>query len=239
MLKTALRVLSALALGAAALAAAAPADASTDRAPLPKAQAQGPDTGPCGPVGRIRPTDWWRTTTSPAIAPAVWNDAKQERWQWREDDNTLWRGDRRENVEEIFKDGFTPRGDSLTPLSEYIVKGGGQDTAHLSTSCEKWVGEKFATYGPEKTGWVYAIDAPGGIDVNATARVDGYQSPYLWNKEIDFPGGIDGRYIKGACKYRLVRTDPKTRVNTYDKLECRRNSHFEGGGEIGTAAARR
>lgn len=115
----------------------------------------------------------------------------------------------------------------MVPLAEYIVKGGGQNSAHVSTTCEKWVAQKFATYGSAKTGWVYEIDAPGGIDVNATATVNRYESPYLWNKEIDFPGGIEGRYIKKACKYHLVKTDPKTKVNTYDNLGCKTNKGFQ------------
>ncbi|MFD9818389.1 scabin-related ADP-ribosyltransferase [Streptomyces violascens] len=225
MLKTALRVLAATSLAAASLAVTVPADATVQRATTARAQA--PDTGPCGPVGRFHPSDWWRTTTSPSIAPAVRHAAQDENWQWRDDANTLWRGDTRDNVQLLFDDGFTPRGETVTPLAEYIVKGGGQNTAHVSTSCEKWVAEKFATYGAAKTGWVYEIEAPGGIDVNATAHLNGYQSPYLWNKEIDFPGGIKGSYIKKACKYRLLKTDPDTKVNTYENLGCRTNDHFE------------
>ncbi|WP_405743516.1 hypothetical protein OG422_16460 [Streptomyces sp. NBC_01525] len=225
MLKAALRVLSATALAAASLTFTAPADATAARTVAAKAPA--PDTGPCGPVHGFRAFDWWRTTAEPAIFPAVRHAEGDENWQWRDDSQTLWRGDTRENTQQIFDDGFTPRGESLTPLAEYIVKGGGQNTAHLSTSCEKWVAEKFATYGAEKTGWVYEIEAPGGIDVNATAHLNGYESPYLWNKEIDFPGGIRGEYIKRACKYRLVKTDPDTKVNSYENLGCRTNHHFE------------
>lgn len=230
-------VLATAALAIAALAVSAPAGATVDRAATGTSGATGaagtaveaaaPDTGPCGPYGRFRAEDWWRTTTSPGIALAVRNKAVEERWQWRHDDNTLWRGDTRENVQQLFQDGFTPRGETLTPLAEYIVKGGGQNTAHVSTSCEKWVAQKFATYGTAKTGWVYEIEAPGGIDVNATAHLNGYESPYLWNKEIDFPGGIEGSHIKSACKYRLVRTDPDTKVNTYENLGCQNNRHFE------------
>jgi hypothetical protein len=88
------------------------------------------------------------------------------------------------------------------------------------------VAQKFATYGAAKTGWVYEIYAPGGIDVNATARLNGYQSPYLWNKEVDFPGGVDGRYLKGACKYHLTATDPDTKVSTFENLGCKSNPAF-------------
>lgn len=218
MLNAALRVLAAtFVLSAVALtpnaAAAVPAAADDS-------------TAPCGPVVEYRAWDWWRTTTNPGIAPTVASTASSERWQWRNDVNTLWRGDTRESVEEIFRTGFTPRGDQLTPLAEYIVKGGGQLSAHLSTSCDQSVAKRFATYGTEKTGWVYEIYAPGGIDVNATARVNDYQSPYLWNKEIDFPGGVQGNFIKGACKYRLTGTDPVTNDKTWEQLGCKDNAGF-------------
>lgn len=183
-------------------------------------------TAPCGPTVEYRPWDWYRTTTNKEIDLDVASSAADERWQWRSDVNTLWRGDTRETVDEIFRTGFTPRGDQVTPLAEYIVKGGGQSSAHLSTSCEKWVAQKFATYGTEKTGWVYEIYAPGGIDVNATARLNNYNSPYLWNKEIDFPGGVKGQYIKGACKYHLTGTDPDTKVSTWEELGCKDNAGF-------------
>ncbi|MFJ2598375.1 scabin-related ADP-ribosyltransferase [Streptomyces erythrochromogenes] len=217
MLKIALRVLAATFLLSAAItpsAAAAPAAAEDET------------TAPCGPVVEYRAIDWWRTTTIPQIARSVAAKASSERWQWRNDVNTLWRGDTRETVEEIFRTGFTPRGDQLTPLAEYIVKGGGQLSAHLSTSCDVSVAKRFATYGAEQTGWVYEIYAPGGIDVNATARVNNYQSPYLWNKEIDFPGGVEGNFIKGACKYRLTGTDPVTNEKTWEQLGCKDNAGF-------------
>ncbi|MFD3538462.1 hypothetical protein ACFWUQ_03050 [Streptomyces sp. NPDC058662] len=236
MQQTALRVLAALSLlsavaPAAAAAAPAPASAAPAAAPAsalatPVAAAADDLTTPCGPTVDYRAWDWWRTTTDPSIARPVAAAAAAERWQWRTDVNTLWRGDTRETVEEIFETGFTPRGEQVTPLAEYIVKGGGQNSAHLSTSCEKWVAQKFATYGSARTGWVYEIHAPGGIDVNATARLNDYSSPYLWNKEIDFPGGVKGRYIKGACKFRLSHTDPETRVNTYEELGCKDNAGF-------------
>lgn len=222
MLQAALRVLAALSL----LSAAAVTPAAAAAVSVPVVAADDPLTAPCGPTVEYRAWDWWNTTTNPSIAHPVASAASQERWQWRTDVNTLWRGDTRETVEEIFKTGFTPRGEELTPLAEYIVKGGGQNSAHLSTSCEKWVAQKFATYGSAKTGWVYEIYAPGGIDVNATARLNDYNSPYLWNKEIDFPGGVQGRFIKGACKFKLTATDPVTKVNTYEDLGCKNNTGF-------------
>lgn len=237
MLKAALRVLATASLATAALAPTVASAATTAPVPAPvpapasapaltPALAPAPDTGPCGPVTQYRSWDWWRTTTNPLIADTVREKSVSERWQWRDDTNTLWRGDTRENVRDLFDQGFAPRGDAMIPLAEYIVKGGGQNSAHVSTSCEQWVAQKFATYGTAKTGWVYEIDAPGGIDVNATAAVNRYESPYLWNKEIDFPGGIEGRYIKQACKYHLTGTDPRTKVNTYENLGCQTNEKF-------------
>ncbi|MEU9414038.1 hypothetical protein [Streptomyces sp. NPDC051000] len=247
MLQAALRVLAAVSLVSAAAVSPAVAAHGAPLAPVahvaPAALVDDDLTSPCGPTVEYRAWDWWRTTTDPRIARPVAAAAANERWQWRSDTNTLWRGDTRETVEEIFETGFTPRGDRLTPLAEYIVKGGGQNSAHLSTSCEKWVAQKFATYGAEKTGWVYEIHAPGGIDVNATAHLNNYNSPYLWNKEVDFPGGVKGRYIKGACKYRLTYTDPATKVSTWEELGCKDNAGFapyrtDGAARAGVGAAR-
>ncbi|MFD8087951.1 hypothetical protein ACFV4F_40410 [Kitasatospora sp. NPDC059722] len=225
MLQAALRVLAALSLASAVSTVAVAPAAAAPAVRAPRAAADDL-TLPCGPVRDYRASDWWQTTTEPQIAQPVATAATNERWQWRNDVNTLWRGDTRENVEDIFRTGFTPRGEQVTPLAEYIVKGGGQSSAHLSTSCELWVAQKFATYGTAKTGWVYEIYAPGGIDVNATARVDNYQSPYLWNREIDFPGGVDGRYLKSACKYHLTYTDPNTKISTFENLGCKSNTGF-------------
>jgi hypothetical protein len=227
MLQAALRVLAAVSLASAVSAVAVvPAAAVSPGASGVRVAAADDLTSPCGPVVDYRAWDWWRTTTEPQIAQPVAAAAANEHWQWRNDVNTLWRGDTRENVEDIFQAGFTPRGEQVTPLAEYIVKGGGQNSAHLSTSCAMWVAQKFATYGAAKTGWVYEMYAPGGIDVNATARLNGYQSPYLWNKEVDFPGGVEGRYIKGACKYHLTYTDPDTKISTFENLGCKSNADF-------------
>ncbi|MER5727331.1 hypothetical protein ABT084_03050 [Streptomyces sp. NPDC002138] len=77
--------------------------------------------------------------------------------------------------------------------------------------------------------------------MNATARHNNYNSPYLWNKEIDFPGGVQGRFIKGACKFRLIHTDPQTKVNTFEELGCKNNPGYapygEGARGEGAAAA--
>lgn len=211
---------------AVAPAAAAPAAPALPAAPAAApAAAEDDTTAPCGPVVRYRPGDWWKTTTNRSIALNVAATSVKERWQWRHDVNTLWRGDTRETVDEIFRTGFTPRGDRLVPLAEYIVKGGGQSSAHLSTSCDKTVAQRFATYGAQRTGWVYEIYAPGGIDVNATARVNNYQSPYPWNKEIDFPGGVKGRYIKGACKFHMT-VDPVSEEKSWEELGCKDNADF-------------
>ncbi|MGW2272382.1 scabin-related ADP-ribosyltransferase [Streptomyces yangpuensis] len=110
---------------------------------------------------------------------------------------------------------------------------GQQNAAHVSTSCERWVAQEFAT-GGGNDGWVYAIQAPGGIDVNATARQTGIQSPYLWNKEIDFPGGIEGRFIEGACQYHFAGLDPQTNDRIYQNLGCVTNSNFDPGWKKGT-----
>lgn len=222
MFKAALRIASAATLVAASLTFASPVDAT----PFPGTPEQIRDTGPCGPTGGYHPWEWAQTSTNLGLQQQVDDAAVSEDWYWRHDVNTLWRGDTRDDPEPIFEGGFTPLGTNLVPLAQFIVGGGGQGSAHVSTSCERWVAQGFATGGATHTGWVYAIQAPGGIDVNATARMTHLESPYLWNKEIDFPGGIQGRFIEGACKYHWLGTDPKTNASIYENLGCRTNSHF-------------
>lgn len=223
MLKAALRIACATTLAFASLTFASSAGATT--VPLPGTPEQIRDTGACGTTGGYSPSDWRQTTTDRSIQSQVEVAAIREDWYWRHDVNTLWRGDTRPNPQEIFQSGFTPKGTDLTPLAKWITGGGGQNSAHLSTSCDRWVAQGFAT-GNGKDGWVYAIQAPGGIDVNETARMTGIQSQYLWNKEIDFPGGIQGRYIEGACQYHWAGQDPETNVNIYKNLGCVTNSDF-------------
>ncbi|GGZ53928.1 scabin-related ADP-ribosyltransferase [Streptomyces bluensis] len=226
MLKTALRIISAATLIAASLAFTSPADASAD--PYPGTPEQIRSTAPCGPTGGYKKRNWAQTTTDLGIQRQVDMAAVREAWYWRHDDNTLWRGDTRPDPEPIFRSGFTPKGSDLNPLPVWITGGGGQNTAHVSTSCERWVAQGFATSGagnPNHIGWVYAIQAPGGIDINATARQTGIQSTFLWNREIDFPGGIQGRFIEGACQYQWIQPPPGE-PNIYRLLGCRTNTHF-------------
>ncbi|MFE9631421.1 hypothetical protein [Streptomyces sp. NPDC006463] len=223
MLKTALRIASATVLVTVSLGFGSPAGAAADPAPGTPQQIR--DTGPCGPTGGYRASEWLQTTTDPSIQPLVDVAAVREAWYWRHDGNTLWRGDSRA-PQAIFASGFEPRGRDLTPLSQWIIGGAGQqNAAHVSTSCERWVAQEFAT-GGGIDGWVYAIQAPGGIDVNATARQTGLVSPFLWNKEIDFPGGIEGRFIEGACQYHFVGRDPQTNDRVYRNLGCVTNNNF-------------
>jgi hypothetical protein len=236
MLKAAFRIASATALVFASLTFASSADGSTE--PFPGTPEQIRDTGPCGTTGGYRSSEWRQTTTDRGIQPQVDLAAVREDWYWRHDVNTLWRGDTRPDPAAIFRSGFTPLGTDLTPLAKWITGGGGQNSAHMSTSCDRWVAQGFAT-GGGKDGWVYAIQAPGGIDVNATARMTGIESPYLWNQEIDFPGGVQGRFIEGACQYHWAGQNPETNANIYQNLGCVTNSGFRpvAGARAGLAAS--
>lgn len=222
-LKTAIRIASAAVLVTVSLGVGSPAGAAAD--PYPGTPQQIRDTGPCGPTGGYRASEWLQTTTDPTIQPEVDLAAVREAWYWRHDVNTLWRGDSRA-PQTIFPTGFKPRGTDLTPLLQWITGGGQQpNAAHLSTTCERWVAQEFAA-GGGVDGWVYAIQAPGGIDVNATARQTGLVSTFLWNKEIDFPGGVEGRFIEGACQYHFVGRDPQTNDRIYRNLGCVTNPDF-------------
>lgn len=233
MFKTAVRIASATAL-TASLAFVSQA-ASADSYPGTPEQIR--DTGPCGPTGGFRSADWAQTTKDLGIQSQVELAAVRENWYWRHDSNTLWRGDTRPDPEPIFEQGFTPRGSDLTPFPQWIIGGSSQTTAHVSTSCDKWVAQGFATAPPNNDGWVYAIQAPGGIDINATARQNDINSQYLWNKEIDFPGGIQGRFIQGACRYHWAGQNPETNKNIYQNLGCRTNPHFNPASAVGAGLA--
>lgn len=92
-LKTAIRIASAAVLVTVSLGVGSPAGAAAD--PYPGTPQQIRDTGPCGPTGGYRASEWLQTTTDPTIQPEVDLAAVREAWYWRHDVNTLWRGDSR------------------------------------------------------------------------------------------------------------------------------------------------
>lgn len=166
----------------------------------------------CGSTGVFNYPEWGMVSTrvDSGFGQQVSSMSVKEEWAWRANSVPLWRGDTRAPSDEykgadghketILSNGFTPRGGNLEPLKDY-TRSPASDTGHLSTSCDKKVALDFASQKPQG-GWVYEINAPGGIDVNATANAtDPGVSSYPNEMEVDFPGGIQKNYIKRACQW--------------------------------------
>ncbi|MCT9089268.1 WXG100 family type VII secretion target [Streptomyces sp. ASQP_92] len=102
---------------------------------------------------------------------------------WRTSDEPLWRFDAR-SPDAIFEEGFQPWEPSNTHLRDYVEKN--TPSAYVGT-----------TRNPD-LGWApkfrYEIDAPGGIDVNASMPDNIFAS----ESEIAFPGGVRAENIKGV-----------------------------------------
>jgi hypothetical protein len=115
---------------------------------------------------------------------------------WRQTNEPLYRVDTRHPLADgIFGDGFAPRNKNVTNLDNYV--GFNTDSGFVSTS-------RKAEFWAEANGeWYYKIDAPGGVDVNASIGKHTYQS----EEEIAMPGGIRPERIQGAWK---MFRDPKT-----------------------------
>lgn len=108
---------------------------------------------------------------------------------WRSNCDEVFRADGR-GPDVIFTEGFRPR-DVVTgqyDLEAYVLKN--QPSPFVSTSYDHDLYKKW------KSGWNYYVDAPGGIDVNATI---GYTHKYADQKEVAFPGGIASKFIVGVC----------------------------------------
>ncbi|GAA2049838.1 ADP-ribosyltransferase [Catenulispora yoronensis] len=128
---------------------------------------------------------------------------------WRSNCDEVYRADGR-GPEIIFMEGFHPK-DVATgqyDLEAYVLKN--QASPFVSTSYD------HDLYKQWKSGWNYYIDAPGGIDVNATI---GYTHRWAGQKEVAYPGGIATRFIVGVCP---VDTTTKTEV----LAGCVRNPNY-------------
>ncbi len=107
---------------------------------------------------------------------------------WRTDRLILRRADDR-HPDEVFAPGFHPRNPRNTDLESHLRF---EESAFVSTTRLDNPMDIFPTR------YLYDVDAPGGIDLAPTmgsALRTGHQ------QEIAFPGGIEGRYIKGARPY--------------------------------------
>ncbi|MET9437992.1 putative T7SS-secreted protein [Streptomyces sp. NPDC006551] len=103
--------------------------------------------------------------------------------QWRTTDEPLWRNDDRA-PDEIFRDGFKPWNNHNTDLDGYVRNN--DHSVYVGTTRDPDLG-----WGSR---YRYDIDAPGGIDVNASIP----DNIFANEKEIAFPGGVRTENIKGA-----------------------------------------
>ena len=107
---------------------------------------------------------------------------------WRTTDEPLYRADDR-SPEVIFEAGFVPRNPGNVDLALFVLTG--QPSAFVSTTHDA----DLILESPSE--YQYEIDAPGGIDVNATIG----PHPFDDEQEIAFPGGIEACSVEGARPY--------------------------------------
>ncbi|WP_433246423.1 scabin-related ADP-ribosyltransferase [Streptosporangium sp. CA-135522] len=107
---------------------------------------------------------------------------------WRTDRLILRRADDR-HPDEVFGPGFHPRRPDNTDLESHLRF---EESAFVSTTRLSNPMDIFPTR------YLYDVDAPGGVDITKTmgsALRTGHQ------QEVAFPGGVEGRFIKGARPY--------------------------------------
>lgn len=110
----------------------------------------------------------------------------------------------------VFHDGFEPKApqDGQYDIAAYVAVN--QPSPFVSTSYDHDLYKKW------KSAFNYYLDAPGGIDVNATIGDD---HKYADQHEVAFPGGIARRFVVGACP-----VDKSTRSEVL--ADCVRNPYY-------------
>ncbi|MFG3442486.1 hypothetical protein ACGF0J_35040 [Nonomuraea sp. NPDC047897] len=107
---------------------------------------------------------------------------------WRQDRLILRRADDR-HPDDIFGAGFHPRNPANTDLESHLRF---EPSAFVSTTRLDNPMDIF----PAR--YLYDVDAPGGIDLAETmgsALRTGHQ------REVAFPGGVEGRFVRGVRSY--------------------------------------
>ncbi|WP_067172426.1 scabin-related ADP-ribosyltransferase [Microtetraspora niveoalba] len=107
---------------------------------------------------------------------------------WRTDRLILRRADDR-HPDQVFGPGFHPRNPRNTDLESHLRF---EESAFVSTTRLDNPMDIFPTR------YLYDVDAPGGIDIVETM---GSALRTAHQREVAFPGGIEGRFIKGARPY--------------------------------------
>ncbi|MFF5212398.1 hypothetical protein [Streptosporangium sp. NPDC000396] len=114
---------------------------------------------------------------------------------WRREREPVYRASSRP-PDEIFEQGLHPRDPSMTNLGDYVNKG--TPSAFVGTSERRDIENVFPR------GYVYEVDAPGGIDVNSTIPAAAARLGH--EREVAFPGGVHRRYISGAWPAGVPKT---------------------------------
>ncbi|MCW8383738.1 scabin-related ADP-ribosyltransferase [Streptomyces justiciae] len=134
------------------------------------------------------------------LAAAPWSAGLH----WRADDEELYvfgpAG--AEHPAAAFADGLRPPGGHLVHVAAHAGADDPQDSAWLTaTRTIDWLRAQ-ATADPSRAeallahyGWRYDVAAPGGVDVTATLDL---AAPHPERAEVLYPGGVDGRHIRGA-----------------------------------------
>lgn len=202
---------AALALSLSAVLAAPAADAATasgagaapgaDRAAAPATHAAARAAASCP------------TTNGPlhsAADKSVQVDRITPKPVYRDNCKQLYRADGR-GPDVIFGEGFRPKDtkNGQYDLQQYVARN--QPSPYVSTSYDHDLYQKW------KARWNYYIDAPGGIDVNKTIGSD---HKYASQEEVAFPGGVDEKFIVGACP---VNKETKREIMN----DCVDNPHYQ------------
>ncbi|MFD6316416.1 scabin-related ADP-ribosyltransferase, partial [Streptomyces nigra] len=137
--------------------------------------------------------------------------------RWRLGDEPLyWFTDR--PPQEVFTQGAMPKGHGFASLLEYVYHGR-DNTVWMSATRNSSLIAEGLDQNPAQAGaaagryiWRYELRVPGGVDVNATLD---FASPYPFEREIAFPGGVHPRFVHSAVDLRSSGADgrPTTVVN--------------------------
>ncbi|MCZ1008338.1 hypothetical protein O1L68_18055 [Streptomyces lydicus] len=139
-----------------------------------------------GPVSAMPPVD---PATVAAVSPLLLPpDNLLAAAQWRDHAGPLYAFSSW-SARRVFEDGLRPGGDEWIHPIDHVYGDDRSTSAWVSATAN-------LSTGPSRdSGWRFGIEAPGGIDVNATL---GLASPFPDQWEVLFPGGVHRRFIQGA-----------------------------------------
>jgi hypothetical protein len=167
------------------------------------------DRAEAGAIRQQRPPLAAADHTHPVVEAALAGHAWSAGLRWRSDGDDLYAFTAAgpHGTDGVFTTGLLPSGGLLPHVLAHVADGGAADSLWVTASRD--IGRLRAGEGAtgsdllERYGWRYDIAAPGGVDVNDTLDL---AAPHPEWGEVLFPGGVDGRYVRGA--QRLERGRP-------------------------------